>query len=84
MSQMTTDETLERFLKIWRDREPLFSLDDPKVRENLMVLLSASLSVLSQAPEEVANDFMERCANIAKEIVPEDVQDKIIGRRTST
>lgn len=80
MSQMTADETLERFLKIWRDREPIFSLDDPQVREKLMIILSASLSVLSQSSEEVANEFMERCANIAKEIVPQDVQDKIIGR----
>lgn len=84
MSQMTADETLERFLKIWRDREPLFSLNDPEVREKLMVILSASLSVLSQSSEEVAKEFMDRCANTAKEIVPQDVQDKIIGRRSST
>lgn len=76
---MTADQTYELFAKQWAEKDPSFRLDDPQVREQLMVLVSAALSLLAIAPPEVWQDFMDECSRTAKAMVPEDIQARIKG-----
>jgi hypothetical protein len=78
MSQ-APDQTFELFAKHWNSREPVFHLDDPEVREQLMTLLSATMSLLAVAPPEVWATFMQECSTTANTLVPEDVKQQIKG-----
>ena len=74
---MTADETFDRFAKQWAEKNPNFRLDDPQVREDLMVVVSAMMSLLAVAPPETWGTFMEGCAQLARDTVPEHIQRMI-------
>lgn len=74
---MTADEAFDKFSTQWAEKNPNFRLDDPQVREDLMVVVSAMMSLLAVAPPETWNTFMERCAQLAQDTVPEHIQRMI-------
>jgi hypothetical protein len=75
--EMTAEETFETFCKQWTERNPLFQLDDPKVREEMMTLVSVVMSLLAISGPEVWQEFMTQTATLAKQIVPKDIQQTI-------
>lgn len=77
MSEMTADETFNLFTKQWVQKDPAFHLDDPQVRNDLMTLVSVSMSLLAAAPPAVWQEFMKTCAGTAKQMVPPAVQERI-------
>lgn len=79
MSQISADETIDLFISQWKAQDPDFKLDDPEVRDQVATLISAFMSLLAIAPPEVWQEFMDKCAKIAKTMVPKDVQAKIKG-----
>lgn len=81
MSQ-TPEQVFELFAKHWTSREPAFHLDDPLVRDQVMTLLSATMSLLAVAPPEIWNGFMKECTTVANALVPEDVKTQIRGAIT--
>jgi hypothetical protein len=79
MSQVTADETFEQFSKHWVAKEPTFRLNEPAVRDHVMTLISAAMSLLSVASEPVWRGFMDDCAAAAKVRVPKAIQERIKG-----
>jgi hypothetical protein len=76
MSEPTADQTFDLFCGQWKRRDPMFHLDDEKVRDKLMTLVSAAMSVLVLAPETFGS-FIDGCATVAKTVVPSEAQEII-------
>lgn len=74
---MTADETFDTFAKQWAEQNPDFRLDDPQVREDVIVVLSAMMSLLATTTPEVWLAFMEDCAESATARVPLEIQERI-------
>lgn len=74
---MTADEAFQKFAQQWAEKNPNFRLDDPEVREDLMTVVSAMMSLLAVADPETWNTFMEGVAQHAKNCVPEHIQKLI-------
>lgn len=77
MSEMTIDQTFDLFAKQWAAQDAAFHLDDPKIREEVVVVISAMMSLLAVAPPEVWDQFMKECSATAKALVPKEIQDQI-------
>lgn len=79
---MGVDETLEEFVKQWEARNSNFHLDNEKVREELVTLLGASMTVLLTCSLDQWAEFMEKCSEAAKTTVPPHIQKMIRGELT--
>ncbi len=77
MSEPTSDQTFDLFAKQWAAKHPDFHLDDPKVRDDIMTIISAMMSLLAVSTPEVWNKFMADCEAAAKVGVPLEIQAKI-------
>lgn len=74
---MTGDEEIFRqFQKHWLNQEPTFQLDDPSVREDVMTVVSAMMSLLAVGSKPTWETFMNDCREAAKK-VPQATQAKI-------
>jgi len=76
MSEPTAEQIFDLFEGQWRTQAPQFKLDDPHVRNSLMSLLSAAVSVLVASPESF-DAFIAGCSNVAKTTVPRAAQERI-------
>lgn len=81
---MTPDQCFQKFSQQWKSREPVFRLNDEQVREKLMTLMSAGMSLLAVAEPAVFDAFFDECAAVAKRVVPKEIQDKINEAVSST
>jgi hypothetical protein len=84
MSEMTADDAFYAFAGQWVQKDPAFHLDDPQVREDLMTLISACMSLLAVAPTEVWQDYIRTCGKFAKKRVPKEVQARILAAVNSS
>jgi len=77
MSEITADQTFDLFAQQWTAQDAAFHLDDPKVRDDLMTVVSAMMSLLAVGTPEVWVKFMADCEAAAKAGVPVEIQAKI-------
>jgi hypothetical protein len=85
MSQsMGVEQTLDEFVKQWKARNKNFHLDDDQVRDELMSLVAASMTVLLTCDRTQWTEFMNLCSAAAKKTVPEHIQKMIRGELVKT
>ena len=77
MSEPTSDQTFGLFVQQWEAKDPAFHLDDPKIRDDIMTVVSAMMSLLVVSTPEIWSKFMADCEAAAKTGVPPEIQAKI-------
>jgi hypothetical protein len=73
----STDDTFNRFVNHWQQRDPTFQLDQDKVREQIVMVLAAAMSILATSSPEVMDEFIDGCSDVAKRCVPLEIQRAI-------
>lgn len=76
MAEPSAEKTFELFSEQWKRRDPDFQLNNEEVRDKLMCLVSAAMSVLILSPE-VFDQFIAGCTAVATNVVPREAQEKI-------
>lgn len=82
-SSRLSDKCFDLFLVQWTRKDSIFRLNETTVREQIMSVIGTALGFLAVAEPKTAQNFMELCTQLANNLMPSEIQEKIkcvVGR----